>query len=423
ATDNFSIGSGINTKSINRLKYTIPEEVGIASENLKKIDSIVLYNIKEKATPGCQILIAKDGKVIYRESFGYHTYKKGNFVKNEDLYDIASLTKIAATTLSVMKLSDEGSLDIDRQLKKYLPFLKNTDKGNIIIREMMAHQARLQPWIPFYLNTIKYGKPDTSLYRSSIEENYTVKVANKLYIRKDYEFTIYDSIISSKLRKRKEYKYSDLGFYLLKKSIGNITNQPFDNYVYANFYKPLGLQTICFNPTEQFKLSSIIPTENDKEFRKQLIHGYVHDPGAAMLGGVSGHAGLFSNANDLAVIMQMLLQNGEYGGKRYINSNTVAEFTKRQFPLNDNRRGIGFDKPNTDDWENGPTCESVSIHSYGHSGFTGTYAWVDPEYDLVYIFLSNRIHPTSSNTKLLKMNTRTEIQQVIYDAILKSENK
>ena len=423
ATDNFHIGTGINTKSINRLKYTIPEEVGIASENLKKIDSIALFSIKEKATPGCQILIAKDGKVIYSKSFGYHTYKKGNFVKNEDLYDIASVTKVAATTLSVMKLSDEGSLDIDRQMMKYLPCLKNTDKGNIIIREMMAHQARLQPWIPFYLNTIKDGKTDTSLYRSSIEENYTVKVANKLYIRKDYEFIIYDSIISSKLRKRKEYKYSDLGFYLLKKSIENITNQPFDNYVTANFYKPLGLQTICFNPREHFRLSSIIPTENDKEFRKQLIHGYVHDPGAAMLGGVSGHAGLFSNANDLAVMMQMLLQNGEYGGKRYINSNTVAEFTKRQFPLNDNRRGIGFDKPNTDDLENGPTCESASGHSYGHSGFTGTYAWIDPEYNLVYIFLSNRIHPASSNTKLLKMNTRTEIQQVIYDAILKSENK
>ena len=420
ASKTYLAGTGIYTPSIKRLKYTIPEEVGINNSDLKKIDSIALNSIKEKAIPGCQILIAKDGKVIYQKSFGYHTYKKGNFVKNTDLYDLASITKVAATTISVMKLSDEKKLDVDHKLVWYLPYLRNTNKENIIIREMMAHQARLKPWIPFYLNTMEDGKLDKDLYSKTLDKHHTVIVANNLYIREDYKYTMFDSITTSKLRKNKKYKYSDLGFYMLKQSIENLTNQPLENYVDENFYKPLGLQTMGFLPKERFKLSVIVPTENDKYFRKQLIHGYVHDPGAAMMGGVSGHAGLFSNANDLAIIMQMLLQGGEYGGIRYINSNTVHQFTKQQFPLNRNRRAIGFDKPEPEDRDSGPTCESASDFSFGHTGFTGTYAWADPEYNLVYIFLSNRIHPTAKNTKLIKMNTRTEIQQVIYDAIQKT---
>ncbi len=421
ASDNYPVKSGIRINSINRLKYTIPEDVKIASQDLLKIDSIVLFNIKERAIPGCQILIAKEGKVIYQKSFGYHTYKKGNFVKNTDLYDLASITKVAATTISIMKLQDEKMVDIDHKMVWYLPYLRGTNKEDIIIREMMAHQARLKPWIPFYLNTINENKLDKDLYASVFDENHTVKVAKDLYISDNYKYIIYDSIVTSKLRKRKQYKYSDLGFYLLKQSIENLTNQPLEKYVEESFYKPLGLQTMCFNPIERYQLKNIIPTEKDNYFRDQLIRGYVHDPGAAMLGGVSGHAGLFSNANDLAILMQMLLQGGHYGGKKYLNSNTISQFTKMQFPLNDNRRGIGFDKPDPDNRDDGPTCESVSDLSFGHTGFTGTYAWADPEYNLIYIFLSNRIHPTAKNTKLIKMNTRTEIQQVIYDAILKQQ--
>ncbi|MCD4682630.1 MAG: serine hydrolase [Bacteroidales bacterium] len=420
-SDNYPVKSGIPINSINRLKYTIPEEVEIASQDLLKIDSIVLHNIKERAIPGCQILIAKEGKVVYQKSFGYHTYKKGNFVKNTDLYDLASITKVAATTLSIMKLQDEKMVDIDHKLVWYLPYLRETNKEDIIIREMMAHQARLKPWIPFYLNTIIDNKLDKDLYSSVFDEDHTVEVARNLYISENYKYSIYDSIVTSKLRKRRNYKYSDLGFYLLKQSIENLTNQPLQKYVEESFYIPLGLQTMCFNPLEKFQLKNIIPTEKDDYFRDQLIHGYVHDPGAAMLGGVSGHAGLFSNANDLAILMQMLLQGGSYGGKEYLNSNTISQFTKMQFPLNENRRGIGFDKPDPNERDDGPTCESVSDLSFGHTGFTGTYAWADPEYNLIYIFLSNRIHPTAKNTKLIKMNTRTEIQQVIYDAILKQQ--
>jgi len=419
----FPAGTGLNTLSIQRLKYTIPEEVGISKTDLDQIDSIALYCIKEEAAPGCQILVAKDGNVIYSKSFGYHTYKKGDFVKNSDLYDLASVTKVAATTLSVMKLSDENKLDVDHKMVWYLPYLRGTNKEDLIIREMMAHEARLEPWIPFYLNTMEDGKLDKNLYATKLSKDFTIKVADKLYIRGDYEYVMFDSIVTSDLRKRKKYKYSDLGFYMLKQAIENLTNTPLEKYVQVKFYEQLGLQTMCFNPLEQFNQKEIVPTENDQYFRKQLLKGYVHDPGAAMLGGVSGHAGLFSNANDLAIIMQMLLQGGEYGGTAYLKWNTVHQFTKRQFPLNDNRRGIGFDKPEPEDKDLGPTCESASDNSFGHSGFTGTYVWADPDYELVYIFLSNRVNPDANNKKLIKMNIRTEIQQVIYDAIIKSEEK
>jgi beta-glucosidase-like glycosyl hydrolase/CubicO group peptidase (beta-lactamase class C family) len=418
------VNDGIRVHSINRLCYSVPEEVGMNSTVLKKIDSIVLENIHQGAIPGCQVLVAKDGKVVYRKSYGYHTYKKGNFVKNTDLYDLASLTKIAATTLSVMKLCDDGLMDVDHKMVWYLPFLRGTNKEDMVIREMMAHTSSLQPWIPFYLNTLdKKGKLDSRFYSAKLDDRYTVKVAENLYIINGYNHILYDSILYSKLRKKKEYKYSDLGFYLLRQAIENLTNQPFDNYVNKEFYKKLGLQTMTFNPLNRFSPNEIVPTENDRYFRNQLVHGYVHDPGAAMLGGVSGHAGLFSNANDLAIIMQMLLQKGYYGGVQYIQSETVKEFTKQQFPLDKNRRGIGFDKPDFDDRENGPTCKSASTESFGHTGFTGTYAWADPKYNLIYIFLSNRIHPTANNTKLIKMDTRTKIQQVVYDAMTEPEKK
>ncbi|MBN2172961.1 MAG: serine hydrolase [Bacteroidales bacterium] len=423
-TDRLPVNAGIRTQSLNRLSYGLPEEVGMSSNILKKVDSIVLESIYKEAIPGCQILVARNGEVIYQKPFGYQTFKKGEFVENDDLYDLASLTKVAATTLAVMKLNDNKMMDVDHKLVWYLPFLRGTNKEDIVIRELMAHQANLQPWIPFYLNTLtEKGELMPNYYSSKLDDLHTVKVADNIYIRNDYEFILYDSIIYSKLRKKKDYKYSDLGFYLLKKAVENLTNQPFDRYVDETFYKKLGLRTMTFNPIEKFDLKRIVPTENDQYFRKQLIQGYVHDPGAAMLGGVSGHAGLFSDANDMAIIMQMLLQKGNYGGIQFFNPSTVEEFTKQQFPLNKNRRGIGFDKPEVENRENGPTCKSASDLSFGHTGFTGTYAWADPEYNLVYIFLSNRIYPTANNTKLIKMDTRTAIQQVLYESIVKENKK
>ncbi len=421
ASDEFPLNTGIKTDKLSRLKYTIPEEVNISSNALKKIDSIALEGIADTAYPGCEILAAKDGKVFYYKSFGYHTYNNIIPVHNTDIYDLASVTKIAATSISIMKLCDEGKIDLDQRISKYLPYLKDTNKGNIVIRDLMTHQAKLESWIPFYKSTLIDGKLDTTIYRKSISDNFPFHVADSLYINKYYVYNIFDSITESALIKTKEYNYSDLGFYFLMKIIEAVSNKPIENYVKDNFYKPLGLTTICYNPLNYFDLSRIVPTENDTVFRKQLIHGYVHDPGAAMLGGISGHAGLFSDANDLAVLMQMLLQNGEYAGKRYIKSSSVKKFTQYQFPLDNNRRGIGFDKPLLEYEDNGPACKSASDKSFGHSGFTGTYVWADPKYNLVYIFLSNRVYPYASNKKIVEMNIRTNIHQIIYDAVNKNK--
>jgi beta-glucosidase-like glycosyl hydrolase/CubicO group peptidase (beta-lactamase class C family) len=420
SSPDFPSGFGLKINSVGKLKYVLPEEVGIAGHDFDRIDSIALMAIREKATPGCQIVVAKDGKVIYRKSFGYHTYEKADIVKNTDLYDLASLTKIEATTLAVMKLVDGQKFDIDFKLGWYLPWLKGTNKENIIVRELMAHQAQLTAWIAFYIPTVNRKRPNSTFYSDTVDKDHNVKVADNLYMRDDYKKTIFDSIASSRLLKKKEYVYSDLGFILLRQCIENVANEPLDKFTESTFYKPLGLQTICFNPLDRFDLARIVPTEKDDYFRNQLIHGYVHDPGAAMLGGVSGHAGLFSNAGDVAVIMQMLLQGGEYGGIRYFNQTIVEEFTKQQFPMEGNRRAIGFDKPDLENRDNGPTCESASELSFGHTGFTGTYAWADPKYNLVYIFLSNRIYPTAKNDKLIKMKVRKEIQKVVYEAVLNS---
>ena len=400
-----------------RLKYGNPKELGIIDSYLKKVDSIATLGILEKAYPGCQIIAIKDGIIFYNKAFGNHTYLTNNPVQLTDLYDIASITKIAATTISLMKLYENNQFDIDWKLSDYLPYLKNSNKGDVIIRDIMTHQAKLQAWIPYYLFTLDGEKVDTTIYHSSISEQFPVRVAQNLYIRDDYKYQMMDSILLSPLREKNDYKYSDLGFYLLAAAIENIKNQPINKYVSENFYKPLGLSNISYLPRRSYPLSRIVPTEEDTEFRHQLVHGDVHDPGAAMLGGVSGHAGLFSNASDLAVIMQMLLQGGTYGGQKFLETKTIKEFTKCQFPLNENRRGLGFDKPLLEFEEDGAVCFSASTDSFGHSGFTGTYVWADPQSGLVYVFLSNRIHPDASNSKIMDLNIRTEIHEAFYQAI------
>ncbi|MGM0646821.1 MAG: glycoside hydrolase family 3 N-terminal domain-containing protein [Bacteroidota bacterium] len=413
----YKAGHGYNTKKT-RLESSSPFFMHIQDKFIQQIDSIALDGIQKKAYPGCQILIAKDNKIFYHKSFGYHTYDQIRPVKDNDLYDLASLTKIAATTLSVMKLSDEGKLNIDQTLSTYFPEATNTNKSSIIIREMMAHQARLSPWIPFYVKTLtRSGYPSPEIYASLNDPQYPLDVAQNLYIKSSYRDTIIKTILDSDLRRSRSYRYSDLGFYLLSFIIEDITNKPLNQYVQESFYQPMGLQHITFKPLEKFSNHRIPPTEDDKIFRHQLVHGTVHDQGAAMLGGVSGHAGLFSNAKDVAALMQMLLNEGTYGGQQFLNPATIKEFTTQQYPLNNNRRGIGFDKPLPNGSKGGPTTQEATNSSFGHSGFTGTYAWADPEYDLVYIFLSNRIYPDAENRKLISMNIRTKIQKVIYDAI------
>jgi beta-glucosidase-like glycosyl hydrolase/CubicO group peptidase (beta-lactamase class C family) len=416
ASSLFPVGTGFQTKAI-RFKYTIPEDVGADSRKLDKIDSIALKGIKDHVYPGCQILVAKNGKVIYQKSFGYHTYENKIKVKNDDLYDIASITKIAASTISLMKLLDEKRVFLDEPLCYHLPMLEGSNKQNIILREMLTHQAGLRDWIPFWTKTVnKDGTYKEGIYNKTPNDFFYKRVANDLYINVNYEDTMYKQIIDSPLKESGKYLYSDLGYYFLKRIIEKETGEALNIYTKNTFYAPLGLSTMGYKPLAKFPLERIVPTEFDAKFRKQLIHGDVHDQGAAMLGGVGGHAGLFSDANDLAVIMQLFLNKGEYGGVRYLDSSTVSECTKCQY-CKDNRRAIGFDKPEMNPDKDSPVCGCVSYLSFGHTGFTGTLAWADPSSQLVYIFLSNRVYPDADDNKLAKSGIRTKIQEVIYDVV------
>jgi len=417
-------GTGLVVKPLNRLKYTVPEEVGIHLNDLAPIDSIAKAGITAGAYPGCQVLVAKNGKVIYNKSFGSHTYANKRAVLNSDIYDIASVTKISASLLSLMRLQDEGKFSLDSNLSAYLSKLipDSSKYGDLGLREILAHQSGLQAWVPFYIKTIRNKELDNIIYCKDSSTYYPHRVAEDVYISKFYPDIIYQRILRGPI-KEKKYKYSDLGYYFMMKLIEAQTGEKMKDYV-AGIYSTMGMTTTGYIPRERFSLDRIPPTENDKIFRKQVIKGDVHDPGAAMLGGVGGHAGIFSNANDLAKLMQMYLNEGTYGGVRYIQDSTLNEFTKCQFCYEEkeNRRAAGFDKPFLQGY-GGPTCDSISQTSFGHSGFTGTMAWVDPSEDVVYVFLSNRIYPSAENRKLAKMNIRTNIQQVIYDAIKKGKDE
>ncbi|MCB0478928.1 MAG: serine hydrolase [Crocinitomicaceae bacterium] len=399
-----------------RMREVDPEYLGIDPQMLAKIDSVAKAGIAEQAYPGCQVLASKDGDIFYNKTFGTTMYKDGQEVRPDHLYDIASITKVVATTLTLMKLTDEKKFDVEKRLVDYIPeIVDSTRYANIKIKDMLTHQARLQPWIPFYLSTVECGMPDFRLYSVDSNKHYSQKVADNFFIIDSYRDSMFNKILDTKLRSKSNYKYSDLGYYFLKEIIQKITKEKLEDYVAKNFYQPMNLKYMGYHPKYRFKKDQVVPTEYDSLWRKQLVQGDVHDMGAAMLGGVGGHAGVFSNSTDLAVIFQMLLNGGEYGGERYISKATVDLFTScPNCPTN--RRGIGFDKP-VPNLDGGPTCDRVSLSSFGHTGFTGTMAWSDPKYGINYIFLSNRIFPTSENRKLIKLNIRTAIQEIIYDCI------
>ncbi|MBN1650842.1 MAG: serine hydrolase [Bacteroidales bacterium] len=421
-SEKYPNGYGILSKSIGRLGFALPEHYGLNSIKLQQIDSIVKEGIKMHAFPGCEIAVARKGQIIYSKSFGYQTYANKTPVNTQSIYDLASITKVAATIAGLMKLQEEGKFDPNALLSDYLPNLKSTNKAKMKNSAILVHQAQLWPWIPFYLLEIdSLGLLNPHVFSSEKDDIHNVRVANQLYIDKQYANFIYDTIAHSDLWKKNEYLYSDLGFYWFRKLIEKQTNTPLEDFVQQEFYQPMGLRNIAFLPREHFALERIVPTEYDSLFRKQLIQGDVHDPGAAMLGGVSGHAGLFSNAEDLAAVFQLFLQEGYYAGKQLLDSAIIHQYTSYQsdYRKTENRRGLGFDKPYPVYDTLGPVCESASLKSFGHSGFTGTYAWVDPEYQLVYIFLSNRVYPDAKNNKISEFNIRTRIQQVIYDAIMR----
>lgn len=417
ATPEWPAGSGLDRKEVIRVGFAEPEVAGVSSKKLDEIDRIVKESIRDKVFPGAQVVVIRKGQVIYRKAFGSQIYNSPVPLRNDDIFDLASLTKILATTVTAMHLTGDGLIDPDRKLSHYYSDLQHTDKSRITIREIMAHQAGFQPFIPFTRMFMEKGNLKNDLFARRYSVDYPHRVADALYDQEDVPCMIIDSIIKSPLLEKEEYKYSDLGFILLGHAFEELVEQPLNAYLSRHFYNKMGLRTMGYHPRDRFSIVRIAPTENDTEFRKQLVHGDVHDPTAALLGGSAGHAGLFADALDVAVMMQMLLKNGVYGGDTLLNAGVVGDFTRVQFPKDKNRRGAGFDKPSLVKGQASPVCDQASAASFGHSGFTGTFAWADPEQELVYVFLSNRVYPDAGNNKITKLGVRTKVHEAIYKAI------
>jgi beta-glucosidase-like glycosyl hydrolase/CubicO group peptidase (beta-lactamase class C family) len=417
-SEQFTQGVGGLLTPSNRLAYGSPESVGMNGEKLDKIDGVVAEMIASKAAPGARVLVAKGGTVIFDRSYGHLDYEKSAPVTSETVYDLASVTKVAATTLAAMFLHSRGELDLSKTLGDYLPELKTTNKGGIILSNLLAHEAGLKAFIPHYTKTLTSGKWNPSYYKDSISEGYTLPVSNGMFAQTSLRDSLWKWTVESELLpKPYGYVYSDLTMYFMQAVVERIVNQPLDEFVAQNFYAPLGLQTLTFKPFEKIPLAQIAPTENDQTFRGRQIQGYVHDPGAAMYGGVAGHAGLFGTAQDLAVVLQLLLNKGSYGDVSLLKPETITAFTKRQSKLS--RRGWGWDKPEPEKGKGGSAGKLAPKSTFGHTGFTGTCVWADPDNQLTYIFLSNRVYPSASNNTLLDLGIRTQIHDLIYQAIEK----
>ena len=412
-------GDGQTSELLQRLRYGSPWEVGIDPNLLRGVDSIANYAINIGATPGCQVLVAKDGLVLYEKGFGKHTYDAdARKVQTSDMYDIASLTKVTATLPLVMKLVEDSVVSLNGKLGQYVRLPDTSNKNDLILKDILLHQAGLAAWIPFYKYTLDANdKPDTKYYKTTKDSDFDLRVCDGLYGCYALEDSVWNTIYNTALGP-KTYRYSDFGFLLMQKMVEAQYKKPLEELDQRYFYKSLGMNYTLFNPRlKGYSLTNIPPTEIDNYFRYTKVQGDVHDMAAAMLGGVAGHAGLFANANDLAKYFQMLLNQGTYGGQRYFKPQTVSLFTKKQSA--DSRRGLGFDKPELEK-DNGPTCKSASAATFGHTGFTGTGVWADPEYNLLYIFLSNRTYPTQDNKLLINKDIRPKIQQEIYNAVLKA---
>jgi len=441
----FKEGDGLDTKKT-RLSYNMPEEVGISAYKLNEIANIVQEGINGKAFPGCQVLIAKDGIVIYNQSFGTFEYAKKRFVTNDDIYDIASMTKATGTIPALMKLYDEKKIKLQTPLSSYVPALANSDKKNITVREALFHESGLVSFLPYYMPAIDtnsyfgrlFSNQQSEVYNAQLDANtwgrtdykyksalisttpagrYNLQIADNLYAKEAYKDTIIQSIANSKLRANKKYLYSCLNFILLKEAIENEAETDLNTFLQKNFYNKLGSTTTTYNPLKRFEKSRIAPTEKDDFLRKQLLQGYVHDEGAAFMGGISGNAGLFSNANDLAKLYQMWLNGGEYGGERLLSKETCRLFTTAKSAQS--RRGLGFDKPEIRTAKSSPCSPATPLSTYGHTGFTGTCFWIDPDNNMVYIFLSNRVYDKRTHRALMDLNIRSRIQEEIYNAMRK----
>jgi len=429
ASDKAQRGMGLNTTKVKNIldwNTDVPEMAGVNSKILNKIDSIVDDLIYQHAAPGCQVLVAKDGQVVYNKAFGDYTYLK-NFhpVELSNMYDLASITKCMATTVSLMKLYEEGKFSLTSKYDDYLPYIQRSNKANMLMKDVLVHQAGLLAWIPFYKETMDSIKdegawqkyPSPKYYLAEPKENYTVRVAKNLWMREDYMDTLKMRIVKSNLRENRNYVYSDLGLILLTDVVKSITGKSLDVYAHDNFYAPLKMNHTLFNPMTRYSESDCAPTDRDNYFRMQQTQGYVHDMAAAMLGGVSGHAGLFSNTSDLVILSQMLLNEGNYGGVQYFKPETVKYFAQRH--EGSSRRGYGWDMKDLNPAHTPNMSTAASNETYGHTGFTGNALYIDPTNKLIYIFLSNRTYPEMDNNILTEKGYRSKIQTLIYDAIVK----
>ncbi len=417
--DNYSYGDGIITGNV-LMPVTTPEDVGLNTAKLSLIDSIANNGIAEGAYPGCVVLVAKDGKIAFEKAYGKYNYDTPEPVTLSSIYDMASVTKVCATTLSIMKLYDEGKVKLDKTLGDYLPWVRGSNKAHLKIRSILLHQAGLVAYIPFYKEVIDpvTGEPLPRVFSHVKNDSFNIRVAQDLYLRNDYRDTMYKKILTSKLGAANKYVYSDNDFIFLGKIVEAISGMTLDKYANKYFYKPMKLTSTGFLPRQRFDTNRVAPTEYEKQFRMQHLHADVHDPGSAMFGEVAGHAGLFSDVDDLAAIMQMLLNGGTFKGKRYIKEKTIKLFSAYNSTIS--RRGLGFDKPEKDNATRKDPYPSklVSPLAIGHTGYTGTCVWADPKYNIVFVFLSNRVNPYGGdNLKLLHMNIRGKIQDAIYNAM------
>ena len=414
----FVFNSGIDLSPIDYLKYSKPIILGFNEQKLNKLDSLAKIAIDSMMTPGIQMLVARKGRIVFHKSYGFHSYKKITPVKNDHVYDIASLTKIIGTLPLVIKSIDNSDFDLNSTLKDLLPEFKGTNKENIIIKNMLSHFSYFTPWIPFYKETInKRKKPKRKFYRKKNNNKFSTAVSENLYIRNSYKEEIFNKIVKSPILKNSESRYSDLPFYILKYYYEKKYNKDFSLIVQDQVINPLDLKNTSYFPYNIKNKSKIVPSEIDNYYRHSELRGYVHDMGAAMQGGDGGHAGLFSNAYDIAVVMQMYLQGGKYNNNRILSKKNIDNFNVCYFCKEGNRRGVGFDKPQINSLDSGPTFGGASNKSFGHLGFTGTYTWADPENEIIVVFLSNRTYPSMERNLIAKHDIRTRMQQIVYEAL------
>lgn len=381
------------------------------------IDSVVTVAIQNEAFPGCVIYFSKGDKLIFHKAYGFHTYDSTRTVKKSTLYDLASLTKVMGGTLALMKLYEDGYFDLEDKIGDHINGL-GRKVGSATFREVLAHQAGLYPWIPFYKKVKRkngsYKKKTISFEQS---REYPISLTDSLFLHKDFYSRLKKFIRKSDVSE-KSYTYSGLFFYLIPELVEKYSGQNFETFLKNQFYEPLHSHSLTFNPLGEFDLSHIAPTEVDDYFRMELLHGKVHDEGAIFMNGVSGNAGLFGNAEDVAKLWKLFLDDGKIDSTFLLDPNTIDLFSTAQYPNNDNRRGLGFDKPLLQyDPVKSSVARDASFKSFGHSGYTGTLAWADPQEKLLFVFLSNRVYPSRKNTNIYNMNIRPTIHQIFYDFV------